>query len=87
MTTPHKIQSAAALVLILICTAFVLLNSDPTEVNFLFGVFAVSRAWLVIGFFVAGIFVGWLIHSLVIRANRSRKTRTSRRELDDYSGD
>ena len=73
MTTPHKIQSAAAVVILAIGVAFVLLNRDPAEVNFLFGTFSVSRAWLVIGFFAAGILVGWVSHSLVIHVTRSRK--------------
>lgn len=73
MTTPHKIQSVAALAIVAVGVTFILLNQDPAEVNFLFGTFSVSRAWLVIGFFAAGLLVGWLTHSLIVHFNQSKK--------------
>lgn len=57
MPTPHKIQSTAAQGVIAV------------GVNFLFGAFSVSRAWLVIEFFAAGILVGWLTHPLIVHLN------------------
>ncbi len=81
MTTPHKFQTAAALVIGAVGVIFVWLNREPVEVNFLFGTFSVSRAWLVIGFFAAGLLVGWFSHSLVIHINRSRKVEGAAAQL------
>lgn len=76
MTTPHKVQFSAAIVMLALVIVFVILNRDTTEVNFLFGEFTVSRAWLVLGFSGSGFIVGWLAHSLLAHLNRARKSRS-----------
>ena len=80
MTTLHKFQSAVAILILALGVAFVVLNREPTVVNFLFGTLLISRAWLVIGFFAAGLVVGWLAHSILTRVKQAKKNRARRIE-------
>lgn len=64
MTFSHKISLGVGIVIVLLLSVFLMLNRQPTEVNFIVGTFAVSRAFLVLGFFAAGVLTGWLSHSI-----------------------
>lgn len=64
MTISHKVSLGVGIAILCLLAVFLLLNRQPTEVNFIFGSFVVSRALLVLGFFAAGFLAGWLSHSI-----------------------
>ena len=77
MTMPHKIQATSGAVVLLLLLVFLFLNRQTTEVVFIFGTFVVSRALLVLTFFGAGMLVGWVAHSILMRKKRVEKEHSS----------
>lgn len=74
MTISHKISLGVGATVLGLLAVFVVINREPTEVNFIVGTFVVSRALLVLGFFAAGFLTGWLTHSVFrIRRRSSAK--------------
>lgn len=86
MTISHKISLGVGVTVLGLLAAFVVINREPTEVNFIVGTFVVSRALLVLGFFAAGFLTGWLTHS-VFRIRRRSSAASDQGETRSESGD
>lgn len=58
------------IILVVIATLFILRNFERVEVDWVFGTFSVPLSLVMLGFLLAGLAIGWLIHWFSSRAQR-----------------
>ncbi|MBB6479443.1 putative integral membrane protein [Spirochaeta isovalerica] len=66
------------LIIGLICVIFFFQNGDMSQINFLNWTLALPQYLIMMIFFVSGIFLGWLLTSLVSLKKRKRKKSADR---------
>jgi uncharacterized integral membrane protein len=67
--TPKRIGLAVVLILSFV---LILQNWDSVNVNLFFWDFSIRLAWVLLGVFLLGTLVGWLLPQLMKVTNRSR---------------
>lgn len=67
--TPKRI---GALVLLALCLILILQNWDKVDLNLFFWSFTIQLVWVLLGVFLLGALVGWLLPHLFAATRRSR---------------
>jgi uncharacterized integral membrane protein len=72
--TPKRIGLAVVLILSFV---LILQNWDSVDVNLFFWDFSIPLAWVLLGVFLLGALVGWLLPQLLKATSRSRVRMTT----------